>query len=95
MPRYYEFDVTIQDIEPRIWRRFFLRTTSTFPLWSGRPASYLTGPPQIRACAIDALGSLDYRFASRICRDRGRSLGGGNGCLQSRLLNCSQLNWAR
>jgi hypothetical protein len=30
MPRYYEFEVTLQDMEPRIWRRFLLRTTSTF-----------------------------------------------------------------
>lgn len=30
MPRYYEFEVTIQEIEPRIRRRFLLRTLSTF-----------------------------------------------------------------
>lgn len=30
MPRYYEFEVTLQDLEPRIWRRFLLRTTSNF-----------------------------------------------------------------
>lgn len=30
MPRYYEFEVTIQENEPRISRRFLLRTPSTF-----------------------------------------------------------------
>ena len=30
MPRYYEFEVGLQEIQPRIWRRFVIRTTSTF-----------------------------------------------------------------
>lgn len=30
MPRYYEFEVSLQELQPRIWRRFLLRTTSTF-----------------------------------------------------------------
>ena len=30
MPRYFEFEITLQAIEPRIWRRLLLRTTSTF-----------------------------------------------------------------
>lgn len=30
MPRYYLFDVALQEIEPRIWRRMLLRTTATF-----------------------------------------------------------------
>lgn len=30
MPRYYEFEVALQNTQPRIWRRFLLRTTSTF-----------------------------------------------------------------
>ena len=30
MPRYFEFDVALQEIQPRIWRRFLLRTTSSF-----------------------------------------------------------------
>jgi len=30
MPRYYEFEVALQELQPRIWRRFLLRTTSTF-----------------------------------------------------------------
>ncbi len=30
MPRYYEFEVSLQEAQPRIWRRFLLRTTSTF-----------------------------------------------------------------
>lgn len=30
MPRYFEFDVTLQDIQPRIRRHFLIRTTSTF-----------------------------------------------------------------
>jgi len=30
IPRYYEFEVSLQEIQPRIWRRFLLRTTSTF-----------------------------------------------------------------
>ena len=30
MPRYFEFDVSLQEIQPRIWRRFLLRTTSSF-----------------------------------------------------------------
>jgi hypothetical protein len=30
MPRFLEFDVVLQEIQPRIWRRFLLRTTSSF-----------------------------------------------------------------
>jgi hypothetical protein len=30
MPTYYEFDVELQDIQPKIWRRFMLRNTATF-----------------------------------------------------------------
>ena len=30
MPRYYEFDIALQEIQPRIWRRLLIRTTSTF-----------------------------------------------------------------
>jgi hypothetical protein len=30
MPRYFELDVALQEIQPRIWRRFLIRTTSTF-----------------------------------------------------------------
>ncbi|MBN8613663.1 MAG: plasmid pRiA4b ORF-3 family protein [Deltaproteobacteria bacterium] len=30
MPKYYEFDVSLQQIQPRIWRRFLLRTNATF-----------------------------------------------------------------
>jgi hypothetical protein len=30
MPRYYEFEVVLQEIQPRIWRRFLLRHPSTF-----------------------------------------------------------------
>lgn len=30
MPRYYEFEVALQEIQPRIWRRLLLRTTATF-----------------------------------------------------------------
>lgn len=30
MPKYYEFEVTLREIQPRIWRRFLLRTTATF-----------------------------------------------------------------
>ena len=30
MPTYFEFDVSLQGIQPRIWRRFLLRRTSTF-----------------------------------------------------------------
>ena len=30
MPRYFEFDVALQEIQPRIWRRFLLRATSSF-----------------------------------------------------------------
>ena len=30
MPRYFAFDVALQEIQPRIWRRFLLRTTSSF-----------------------------------------------------------------
>lgn len=30
MPRCYEFEAALQEIEPRIWRRLLLRTTSTF-----------------------------------------------------------------
>jgi hypothetical protein len=30
MPRYLQFEVSLVDIEPRIWRRFLLRETVTF-----------------------------------------------------------------
>jgi hypothetical protein len=30
MPKYYEFEVSLQELQPRIWRRFLLRTTATF-----------------------------------------------------------------
>lgn len=30
MPRYYDFDVALKGVEPRIWRRFLLPTTCTF-----------------------------------------------------------------
>lgn len=30
MPRYYEFEVSLQGMQARIWRRFLLRTTCTF-----------------------------------------------------------------
>lgn len=30
MPRYFEFDVALCEVEPRIWRRFLLRDTATF-----------------------------------------------------------------
>lgn len=30
MPRYFEIDVALQEIQPRIWRRLLIRTTSTF-----------------------------------------------------------------
>ena len=30
MPRYYEFDISLQGIQPRIWRRLLIRTTATF-----------------------------------------------------------------
>lgn len=30
MPKYYEFEVAIRDIEPRIWRRFLLSSTVSF-----------------------------------------------------------------
>jgi len=30
MPRYFELDVALQEIQPRIWRRLLIRTTSTF-----------------------------------------------------------------
>lgn len=30
MPRYYEFEVSLQELQPRIWRRFLLRSTATF-----------------------------------------------------------------
>jgi hypothetical protein len=30
MPRYLEFDVSLQEIQPRVWRRLLVRTTFTF-----------------------------------------------------------------
>jgi len=30
MPRYFEFEVSLRDIEPRIWRRFLLREGASF-----------------------------------------------------------------
>ena len=30
MPRYFEFDVSLRQIEPRIWRRFLLREDASF-----------------------------------------------------------------
>jgi hypothetical protein len=29
MPRYYEFDISLQEIQPRIWRRLLIPTTAT------------------------------------------------------------------
>ena len=30
MPSYFELDVSLQDIQPRIWRRLLLPNTATF-----------------------------------------------------------------
>ena len=30
MPKYFEFEVAVQEIQPRIWRRFLLPVTATF-----------------------------------------------------------------
>ena len=30
MPRYFEFEVSLKEIQPRIWRRFYLRAAATF-----------------------------------------------------------------
>jgi pRiA4b ORF-3-like protein len=30
MPKYFEFDVTLRDVEPRIWRRFLIREGAFF-----------------------------------------------------------------
>ena len=30
MPRYFEFDIILQEIQPRVWRRLLVRTTATF-----------------------------------------------------------------
>lgn len=30
MPKYFEFEVSLRDIKPRIWRRFLLATSATF-----------------------------------------------------------------
>jgi len=30
MPQYYEFEVSLRDVEPRMWRRFLVRSTATF-----------------------------------------------------------------
>jgi hypothetical protein len=30
MPRYYEIEVSLQEIQPRVWRRLLVRTTATF-----------------------------------------------------------------
>lgn len=30
MPKYYEFEVSLEDIQPRIWRRFLLPANATF-----------------------------------------------------------------
>ncbi len=30
MPNYFELDVSLQDIQPRIWRRLLLPSTATF-----------------------------------------------------------------
>ncbi|MCK5806271.1 MAG: plasmid pRiA4b ORF-3 family protein [Lentisphaeria bacterium] len=32
MPTYYEFDISLQAIQPRIWRRLLIRTTANFAL---------------------------------------------------------------
>ena len=55
MPRYYEFEICLQDIHPRIWRRLLMQPTATFAdlhaaiqnsfgwrdchLWEFRPAT--------------------------------------------------------
>ncbi len=63
MPRYYEFDVGIRDIEPRIWRRFFLRSTATFA--------------QLHLAIQDAFGWQDYHlWECRLPRPLDRVLAG-------------------
>lgn len=63
VPRYYEFEVTLQEIEPRIWRRFLLRTTTSFA--------------HLHDAIQDAFGWEDYHlWEFRLPRPIGRVLAG-------------------
>lgn len=48
MPKYYEFEVALKDIRPRIWRRFLIPTTATFD--------------QLHQAIQDSFGWLDYHL---------------------------------
>jgi len=48
MPRYFEFEVSLQVVQPRVWRTFLLRTTSTFA--------------HLHAAIQDSFGWRDYHL---------------------------------
>jgi hypothetical protein len=63
MPRYYEFEVSLQEIQPRIWRRFALRTTATFA--------------QLHHAIQESFSWQDYHlWEFRLPSDRGRPIAG-------------------
>ncbi len=63
MPRYYEFDVSLQELQPRIWRRFLFRTTATFA--------------QLHQAIQESFGWQDYHlWEFRLPTYRGRPIAG-------------------
>lgn len=63
MPKYYDFEVSLSDIQPRIWRRFLLRTTASFDL--------------LHHAIQDAFGWQDYHlFEFRVPSTPPRSVAG-------------------
>ncbi|NJK31278.1 MAG: plasmid pRiA4b ORF-3 family protein [Deltaproteobacteria bacterium] len=63
MPRYYELEVSLQEIQPRIWRRFLIRTTATFA--------------QLHQAIQDSFGWQDYHlWEFRLPSHRGLPIAG-------------------
>ena len=59
MPKYYVFEISLQEIQPRIWRRILLRTTVGL--------SWCAGTPGLRHTA--RLSTLTHRHFSQAPRD--------------------------
>lgn len=63
MPRYYELDVSLQEIQPRIWRRLLLRSTATFA--------------QLHQAIQESFGWQDYHlYEFRLPTHQGRVIAG-------------------
>jgi len=63
MARYFELDIGLQEIQPRIWRRLLIRTTSTFA--------------QLHQAIQDSFGWQDYHlWEFRLPTHEGRPIAG-------------------